>query len=145
MHTHDHSHEHHDDGVKKYLPVIDSFSLLFLWLAMDYWLKSEFFLGFLWLAWYSVALLVVAVAVIRHSVQLAVTGNLFTEFFLMSLATIGAFGIGEYSEGVAVMLFYTVGELFQDAAVGRSRKNVKTLLDQRPSVASVFRNGIFQA
>uniref|UniRef100_UPI0035BE10BF heavy metal translocating P-type ATPase n=1 Tax=Gilvibacter sp. TaxID=2729997 RepID=UPI0035BE10BF len=65
------------------------------------------------------------------------------EFFLMSIATLGAFAIGEYPEGVAVMLFYAVGELFQNAAVNRAKGNIKTLLDARPDEALVFRNGDF--
>ena len=57
----------------------------------------------------------------------------------MSIATIGAFIIGEYPEGVAVMLFYAVGELFQNAAVNRAKGNIKALLDVRPKEANVFR------
>jgi len=61
----------------------------------------------------------------------------------MSIATLGAFAIGEYPEGVAVMLFYAVGELFQNAAVNRAKGNIKTLLDARPDEALVYRNGDF--
>ena len=67
--------------------------------------------------------------------------EVFNEFFLMTIATIGAFIIGEYPEGVAVMLFYSVGELFQGAAVKRAKNNIKALLDVRPKEANVFRNG----
>ncbi|NBU81367.1 MAG: cadmium-translocating P-type ATPase, partial [Flavobacteriaceae bacterium] len=67
--------------------------------------------------------------------------DVFSEFFLMSIATIGAFAIGEYPEGVAVMLFYAVGELFQSAAVKRAKGNIKALLDVRPDSATVLRNG----
>src|SRR5690606_34275225 len=70
-------------------------------------------------------------------------GDFFTEFFLMSLATLGAFALGEYPEGVAVMLFYAVGELFQGAAVKRAKGNIKALLDVRPKEALVFRDGHF--
>ncbi|MCB0440393.1 MAG: cadmium-translocating P-type ATPase, partial [Flavobacteriaceae bacterium] len=72
-------------------------------------------------------------------------GDVFTEFFLMSIATIGAFIIGEYPEGVAVMLFYAVGELFQNAAVNRAKGNIKALLDVRPKEANVFRDGDFKS
>ena len=58
----------------------------------------------------------------------------------MSIATIGAFAIGEYPEGVAVMLFYAVGELFQSAAVKRAKGSIKALLDVRPNEALVYRN-----
>ncbi|MDP5060759.1 MAG: heavy metal translocating P-type ATPase, partial [Maribacter sp.] len=70
-------------------------------------------------------------------------GNFFTEFFLMGVATIGAFGIGEYPEGVAVMVFYAVGELFQSAAVQRAKSNIKALLDLRPDQALIFRDHQF--
>ncbi len=142
-HNHDHTHEHEEE-VKKNLPVIISSLLLFCGLAFDYWLNPVFFSGYLRLAWYLIAYILVAFPVIRHGVLLALKGDLFSEFFLMSLATVGAFCIGQYPEGVAVMLFYTVGEFFQDLAVGRSRKNIKKLLDQRPLVASVFRNESFE-
>lgn len=68
-------------------------------------------------------------------------GNIFDENFLMSIATIGAFIIGEYPEGVAVMLFYQIGEFFQDYAVNRSRKEIAGLVDIRPEYANVQRNG----
>lgn len=67
--------------------------------------------------------------------------DFFNEFFLMSVATIGAFSIGSYSEGVAVMVFYSIGEWFQDAAVNRAKKSIKTLLDIRPDKVTVMRNG----
>ena len=60
----------------------------------------------------------------------------------MIVATLGAFLIGEYPEGVAVMLFYTIGELFQDSAVRKARRNIRTLLDVRPDSATVIRNGL---
>ena len=81
----------------------------------------------------------VAYAVIREATEALAKGEIFTEFFLMSIATIGAFLIGEYPEGVAVMLFYAVGELFQSAAVKRAKNNITALLDVRPKIASVFR------
>ena len=68
--------------------------------------------------------------------------DIFNEFFLMSVATIGAFLIGEYSEGVAVMVFYSIGEWIQDSAVNRAKRNIKELLDIRPNQVSVIRNGI---
>jgi Cd2+/Zn2+-exporting ATPase len=58
----------------------------------------------------------------------------------MSIATIGAFAIGEYPEGVAVMLFYAVGEVFQTLAVKRAKANIKTLLDQRPDEVTILEN-----
>src|SRR5690606_26813354 len=66
--------------------------------------------------------------------------NFFSEFFLMGIATLGAFAIGEYPEAVAVMLFYTVGEIFQSLAVTRAKGNIKALLDQRPDQVTVIRD-----
>ncbi|WP_410745999.1 HAD-IC family P-type ATPase, partial [Clostridium neonatale] len=68
-------------------------------------------------------------------------GQVFDENFLMGIATIGAFAIGEYPEGVAVMLFYQVGEMFQDMAVNRSRKSISALMDIRPDFANLKING----
>lgn len=68
-------------------------------------------------------------------------GDFFNEFVLMSVATIGAFIIGEYEEGVAVMVFYQIGEWFQDSAVNRAKRSIKALLDIRPDEVSVMRNG----
>ncbi len=68
-------------------------------------------------------------------------GDFFNEFVLMSVATIGAFVIGEYEEGVAVMVFYQIGEWFQDAAVNNAKRNIKALLDIRPDEVTVLRNG----
>ena len=68
-------------------------------------------------------------------------GQVFDENFLMALATIGAFFTGEYPEGVAVMLFYQVGELFQSYAVGRSRQSISNLMDIRPEYANIERDG----
>lgn len=70
--------------------------------------------------------------------------DIFNEFFLMSVATIGAFLIGEYSEGVAVMVFYAIGEWFQDSAVNRAKRSIKALLDVRPDEVTVIRDGVEQ-
>ena len=67
--------------------------------------------------------------------------DFFNEFFLMSVATIGAFAIGSYSEGVAVMVFYSIGEWFQDSAVNKAKRSIKALLDIRPDEVTVMRNG----
>src|SRR5690606_27050495 len=67
-------------------------------------------------------------------------GDFFNEFVLMSVATIGAFIIGEYEEGVAVMVFYQIGEWFQGAAVNRAKRSIKALLDVRPNTVTVIRN-----
>lgn len=70
--------------------------------------------------------------------------DFFNEFTLMLLASLGAFYIGEYPEAVAVMLFYAVGEMFQDCAVDKARSHIKSLLDVRPQTATVRRDGRWQ-
>ena len=79
--------------------------------------------------------------VLRRALLNIRNGQLFDENFLMAVATLGAFGCGEYAEGVAVMLLYQVGELFQSVAVGKSRKSIAALMDIRPESANVERNG----
>lgn len=83
------------------------------------------------------ALLTAGGEVILTACKNIVKGRVFDENFLMSLATIGAFAISDYKEGVAVMLFYQVGELFQSYAVGRSRKSISSLMDIRPDYANL--------
>lgn len=92
------------------------------------------------LLWYILAYIPVGFPVIKQAFLLIQKRNFFTEFTLMAIATIGAFLIGEYPEGVAVMIFYTIGEIFQDTAVSRARNNIKALLDIRPNTANVWRN-----
>lgn len=92
--------------------------------------------------WLQIALFIISYIIVGEDVvKRAVTnifkGQVFDENFLMSIATIGAFFIGEYPEGVAVMLFYQVGELFQSYAVGKSRKSIASLMDIRPDYANV--------
>ena len=92
------------------------------------------------LAWYIVAYLPVGLPVIKEAWGEIVHGDIFNEFTLMTIATIGAFYIGEYPEGVAVMLFYSLGELFQERAVSRAKHSIRALLDVRPETATVIRN-----
>ncbi|MCM1544341.1 MAG: HAD-IC family P-type ATPase, partial [Ruminococcus sp.] len=86
---------------------------------------------------FAVALLIAGVDVIINAVRGIIHGQVFDESFLMAVATIGAFAIGEYPEGVAVMLFYQVGELFQSYAVNKSRKSISSLMDIRPDYANL--------
>ena len=90
---------------------------------------------------YLTAYLIVGGDVVLKAFRNILKGQIFDENFLMSLATIGAFIIGEYPEGVAVMLFYQIGELFQDYAINKSRKSIADLMDIRPDYANVVRNG----
>ncbi|BBM87073.1 heavy metal translocating P-type ATPase [Candidatus Uabimicrobium amorphum] len=90
---------------------------------------------------YGVAYYIVGKPVVWKAVKKLFTADLFNEFFLMSLATIGAFVIGEYAEGVAVMLFYTVGELFQEAAVNRAKRSIESLLKLQVEEVQVLEDG----
>ena len=87
------------------------------------------------------AYLLVGFEVLKKAFRNLLKGHVFDENFLMSVATLGAFGIGELEEAVAVMLFYQVGEFFQSYAVDKSRKSVAALMDIRPDYANVYRNG----
>lgn len=88
-----------------------------------------------------VAYLLAGFNVLNLAFRKAIRFDFFNEFFLMSVATIGAFAIGSYSEGVAVMAFYSIGEWFQEAAVNRAKRSIKALLDIRPDEVSIVRNG----
>lgn len=136
-HDHDHGDPH---SFRTYLPAIVSLLLLLSGIGFD-WFKIDFFLNpKIRLGWYIAAFLPVSIPVFYEALETIKKGEFFTEFSLMSVATLGAFALGEYPEGVAVMLFYTVGELFQNAAVDRAKNNIKSLLDIRPDEATVFRN-----
>ena len=93
------------------------------------------------LVWYLMAYLPVALPVLKEAWEELNRREYFNEFTLMFIATVGAFAIGEYPEGVAVMLFYSLGEHFQDKAVSKARRNIRSLLDIRPEKAAVIRNG----
>ena len=142
---HNHSHNHSHDtksSWKVYVPAIVSFVLLISGIALDYF-DIAFFQGWVRVVWYAVAYIPVGFPVLKEAFEALKKREIFTEFFLMGIATIGAFAIGEYPEGVAVMLFYALGELFQSAAVRRAKDNIKALLDVRPKIANVLRNKSF--
>ena len=136
---HNHDHSNQSNNFKKYFPAIISFTMLIIGIALDYF-KVLFFNDWQRIIWYGVAYLPVGFPVVKAGWKNIKKGDVFTEFFLMSIATIGAFVIGEFPEGVAVMLFYAVGELFQAAAVNKAKGNIKALLDVRPKEALVYRN-----
>ena len=144
-HSNGHNHDHAGNTsiIKTYLPAIFSFIMLMIGIALDYFETYSFFDGWIRIIWYIVAYIPVGFPVIKEGWKSIIKGDFFTEFFLMGIATIGAFSIGEYPEGVAVMLFYAVGELFQGAAVKRAKGNIKALLDVRPNEALVFRNNTY--
>ncbi|RCW89745.1 heavy metal translocating P-type ATPase [Winogradskyella arenosi] len=141
QHSHDDGHNHGNGSTfKTYVPAIISFTMLMMGIGLDYF-DVTFFKDWIRIIWYGIAYLPVGLPVVKEGWASIKKGDVFTEFFLMSIATIGAFIIGEYPEGVAVMLFYAVGELFQGAAVKRAKGNIKALLDVRPKEANVFRDG----
>ncbi|MCC9042844.1 cadmium-translocating P-type ATPase [Myroides sp. M-43] len=138
--NHDHDHIHGDGNTKLFVGF--SLAMLFVGVILANILKAEWFINNnnLRLAWYAVAYLPVAFPVLKEAVKLGAKADFFNEFSLMGIATIGAFFIGEYPEGVAVMIFYTIGEMFQESAVNKAKGNIKALLDIRPNEATVFRN-----
>ena len=141
-HNHDHSHDTGDQSVlQMFLPAIISFALMLGGIILDYYIKPDWFTGWIRPVWYLIAYIPVGWPVLKEAYQSIIHGDVFSEFFLMGVATVGAFGIGEYPEGVAVMLFYSVGEVFQAMAVTRAKSNIKSLLDQRPDEVTVLKNG----
>lgn len=141
-HNHDHSHETGDKSTfQMFLPAIISFALLLIGIALDYYIKPDWFTGWIRLVWYLIAYIPVGLPVLKEAYESIIHGDVFSEFFLMGIATVGAFAIGEYPEGVAVMLFYSVGEDFQGMAVTRAKRNIKSLLDQRPDEVTIIKDG----
>ena len=93
---------------------------------------------------YIISYIIVGLEIVKKAIRNITRGKVFDENFLMTVATIGAFGVGEFPEAVAVMLFYQVGELFQKYAVDKSRKSISNLMDIRPDFANVERDGKIQ-
>ncbi|MCL1668915.1 cadmium-translocating P-type ATPase [Elizabethkingia ursingii] len=146
-HNHDHGHDHSHDNSEKttfqlFLPAVISFVLLMVGIALDNYIKPEWFQGWVRVVLYVAAYIPVGLPVLKDAVKSIRYSDFFSEFFLMSIATLGAFAIAEYPEGVAVMLFYSVGEVFQTMAVQRAKKNIKGLLDQRPDEITILENNI---
>lgn len=139
-HDHDHS-ESEKPAWLQYAPPIVSFLLLLTGILFEQVFKPAFFEGTVKLIWYLVAYVPVGLPVMIDAGKSIAKGAFFSEFFLMTVAMVGAFFIGEYSEGVAVMVFYSVGELFQTLAVNRAKRSIKALLDIRPDTVNVIRYG----
>ena len=140
---HDHSHDELDGSlVKLFAPAVISFVLLAIGLVLQYWLKPTWFTEIPKIILYTLAYIPVGFPVLKEAWFSIIKGSFFSEFFLMTIATVGAFAIGEYPEGVAVMLFYSVGEVFQIMAVQRAKGNIKSLLDQRPDEVTILENDI---
>ena len=120
---------------KKRIKIIIALVLFFIALIINFnneWINN---------AIYIISYIIVGLEIVRKAMRNIKRGKIFDENFLMSIATIGAFVIGEFPEAVAVMLFYQIGELFQSYAVDKSRKSISSLMDIRPDFANVERNG----
>ncbi len=151
-HNHDEDHDEDDghdhggeesDGWQSHWPLLSSLAILFVMLVMEFGFKFKpaFPVD---LIIYMLAYLLAGYNVLKLAFRKAIRFDFFNEFFLMSVATIGAFAIGSYSEGVAVMVFYSIGEWFQDSAVSKAKRSIKALLDIRPDEVTVLRNGTTQ-
>lgn len=131
------------DGWIDHWPLLLSLIILLIMLTLDFGFKYR--PGFAFeLAIYTSAYLLAGYNVLNLAFRKAIRFDIFNEFFLMSVATIGAFAIGSYSEGVAVMVFYSIGEWFQDSAVNKAKRNIKALLDIRPEEVTVIKDGLPQ-
>ena len=122
--------------------VIPAVGLFFLVLGIGFdFYDVSFFKALVPLIWFGIIYIIVGGAVILKALKLILKGNIYNEFVLMSVATIGAFLIGSYEEGVAVMLFYVVGELFQEAAVNKAKRSIEALLKVQVEEVTVLENG----
>lgn len=153
-HSHDDGHDHADDdghdhgsaevankpAWMEHWDLLAALVILVVLLVLEFGFKYILPAPFNLIA-NTIAYLLAGWKVLRMAFRKAKRGDVFNEFVLMSVATIGAFIIGEYTEGVAVMVFYTIGEWFQDSAVRRAKASIKALLDIRPEEVNVLRNG----
>ncbi|WP_420287280.1 heavy metal translocating P-type ATPase [Flavobacterium psychrophilum] len=140
-HDHDHSSEE-KSTFQMFIPVIISFILLLIAIGFDNYFPQSYFTGYIRIAWYVLAYIPVGFPVVKEAFESIRKGEIFSEFLLMSIATIGAFAIAEFPEGVAVMLFYAIGEIFQTLAVQLAKANIKSLLDQRPDEVTILENNV---
>lgn len=141
LHDHNHDEELQSEkpGWKTHWDLLLALFILIVLLTLEYAFKiklpeiASFIIN-------AIAYLLAGRKVLDLAFRKSKRGDIFNEFVLMSVATIGAFIIGEYEEGVAVMVFYQIGEWFQDAAVNNAKRSIKALLDIRPDEVTVIRN-----
>ena len=119
------------DGIKIIIALI-LFIFAMAFKFENVWINNGIFI---------ISYIIVGFEIIKNAIRNIFRGEVFDENFLMAIATIGAFAIGEFPEAVAVMLFYQIGELFQSYAVDKSRKSITNLMDIRPDYANAYRNG----
>ena len=123
---------------KRLIKILISFILLLIALIIKFdneWINNTI---------YIVSYTIVGIEIVKKAIRNIIRGKVFDENFLMTVATIGAFFIGEFPEAVSVMLFYQIGELFQSYAVDKSRKSISELMDIRPDYANIEENGKIQ-
>ena len=142
-HDHSHTHEHghsHNHSYSEQITLKENLRLIIgaIIFAIAMFLNKESVIA---IVLFVVSYLLIGGNVILTAVKNILRGEVFDENFLMTIATLGAFFIGEYPEGVAVMLFYEIGELFQSYAVNRSRKSITSLMNIRADYANVIRDG----
>jgi len=139
-----HIHENHDDHdhghSQQHLGLLIGLAILVVVLVLDYGFHIKLS-KLLSLSINGIAYLLAGWDVLVLAFKKVKRGDIFNEFVLMSVATLGAFYIGEYAEGVAVMVFYSTGEWFQESAVDRAKASIKALLDSRPDQVTVIRQG----
>ncbi|MEX2564334.1 MAG: heavy metal translocating P-type ATPase [Cyclobacteriaceae bacterium] len=135
-----HNHSGEETGWKAHWDLLAALMILVTLLVLEYGFDLDI-PDILLLAINLVAYFLAGRMVLDLAWRKSKRGDFFNEFVLMSVATIGAFIIGEYEEGVAVMVFYQIGEWFQDSAVNRAKRSIKALLDIRPDEVTVLRNG----
>ena len=119
---------------KVFIRIIIAFALIIIlkWIPVE---------GYVRVALYMVPYLVIGYDILRKAGKGILNRQVFDENFLMAVATVGAIALGDYTEGVSVMLFYQIGELFQSYAVGKSRRNISELMDIRPDYANIEKDG----
>ena len=139
-------HHHHGDcaepsGLAAWVRPALALAMLIAGIALSH-AGTEWFGGLVRAGWFLVAFLIVGWHVVKEAIEALRDGEPFSEFMLMSVASLGAFAIGEYPEAVAVMLFYCIGEMLQDRAVDRARDNIRSLVAFKPEKVRIFSDEI---
>lgn len=145
-HDEDDGHDHgaaESDGWLSHWPLLTALVVVAVMMVLEYGFDTVYS-DVVQLIIFIPAYLLAGYNVLYLAYRKALHADFFNEFFLMSVATLGAFAIGSYSEGVAVMVFYSIGEWFQDAAVSNAKKSIKALLDIRPDAVDVLKTGKIQ-
>lgn len=154
QHNHNHSHDsgcgcgcdhNHDINKKEFLFKIIAGGLLFVaGLVTEHLFEGNEKLAFVSLLCFAFSYLIVGFDIVKEAVESIIKGKVFNENFLMTVASIGAFMLKEYSEGCAVMLLFTVGEFFQGLAVAKSRRSITDMLEKKPDIINILVDGEIQ-